>query len=64
LRTIDAAYLVADWTRRDPVIAETLAQYGRDGVPLYLVYHPDRAEPVILPQIITSQSVADAMNPS
>lgn len=64
LRTIDAAYLVADWTRRDPVIAETLAQYGRDGVPLYLVYHPDRAEPVILPQIITSQLVADAMNPS
>ena len=64
LRTIDAVYLVADWTRRDPVIAETLARYGRDGVPLYLVYRPDSSEPVILPQIITSQSVAQALNPS
>jgi thiol:disulfide interchange protein/DsbC/DsbD-like thiol-disulfide interchange protein len=64
LRAIDAAYLVADWTRRDPVIAETLALYGRDGVPLYLVYHPGRADPVILPQILTARSVARALNPN
>lgn len=63
LRAIDAAYLVGDWTRRDPVIAETLAFYGRDGVPLYLVYYPDHPDPVILPQILTARSVARALNP-
>ena len=33
-----ATYLVADWTNRDPVIAKALADQGRIGVPLYLVY--------------------------
>ncbi len=47
--------LVADWTRRDDVIAAELARHGRSGVPLYLVYAPgtDNANPQILPQILT-----------
>ena len=35
-----AGYLVADWTNRDPTIAKALADQGRIGVPLYLVYGP------------------------
>jgi thiol:disulfide interchange protein DsbD len=33
-----AVYLKADWTNRDAAIAKALADQGRVGVPLYLVY--------------------------
>jgi thiol:disulfide interchange protein/DsbC/DsbD-like thiol-disulfide interchange protein len=56
-----ATYLVADWTSRDTQIAEALASHGRVGVPLYLVYRPGVAEPVILPQILTSGAVLNAL---
>jgi thiol:disulfide interchange protein DsbD len=55
------AYLVGDWTRRDPVIARTLAEHGRAGVPLYLVYRPGAAEPEVLPQILTPDVVKRAL---
>ena len=54
-------YLKADWTRRDAVIADELAKHGRAGVPLYLVYGASGGEPVILPQILTGQIVAKAV---
>ncbi|MCH1928387.1 thioredoxin family protein, partial [Shewanella sp. C31] len=43
-----AAYLKADWTKKDAVIAADLARFGRAGVPLYLVYGADGGEPAIL----------------
>jgi thiol:disulfide interchange protein DsbD len=55
------AYLVGDWTRRDPAIARTLAEHGRAGVPLYLIYRPGAAEPEVLPQILTPDTVAKAL---
>ena len=55
------AYLVGDWTRRDPVIARTLAEHGRAGVPLYLVYRPGAAEPEVLPQLLTPDVVKRAL---
>jgi thiol:disulfide interchange protein/DsbC/DsbD-like thiol-disulfide interchange protein len=54
-------YLVADWTRRDDVIARTLAEQGRTGVPLYLVYGPGAAQPKVLPQLLTSGAVIKAV---
>ena len=54
-------YLKADWTSRDPVIAETLAQHGRAGVPLYLLYTPGSPEPRILPQLLTPGAVIEAL---
>jgi thiol:disulfide interchange protein len=51
------AYLVADWTRRDPEITKLLAEHGRTGVPLYLYYAPGALEPKVLPQILTEGSV-------
>jgi thiol:disulfide interchange protein/DsbC/DsbD-like thiol-disulfide interchange protein len=57
-----ATYLVADWTLRDAQIASALASHGRVGVPLYLVYRPGVAQPTILPQILTSGAVLDALN--
>jgi len=57
----DAVYMVADWTRRDDLIARELERFGRSGVPLYLVYSPGKAEPEILPQLLTPGIVADAV---
>ena len=54
-------YLKADWTRRDAVIAEDLARFGRAGVPLYLVYPAGGGEPEILPQLLTPDIVARAV---
>ena len=56
-----AVYLKADWTRRDPVIANTLTALGRSGVPLYLVYTPGKPEPQILPQLLTEGLVIEAI---
>jgi thiol:disulfide interchange protein DsbD len=55
-----AAYLVADWTNRDPVIAKALSDQGRIGVPLYLVYKGQGA-PRVLPQLLTPDIVATAI---
>jgi thiol:disulfide interchange protein DsbD len=57
-----ATYLVADWTRRDGVIAKALADQGRIGVPLYLVYGAAAAEPKVLPQLLTPALVAQALD--
>ncbi|SBV34085.1 Thiol:disulfide interchange protein [uncultured Sphingopyxis sp.] len=45
--------LVGDWTNGDPVITRTLAEHGRNSVPLYLWYAPGATKPEILPQILT-----------
>jgi len=57
----DAAYLKADWTRRDPAIAQALAEHGRAGVPLYLVYDARGGEPAVLPQVLTEGTVISAV---
>lgn len=46
-------YLKADWTARDEQIRQTLARYGRSGVPLYLFFPVGQREAVELPQILT-----------
>ncbi len=51
--------LVGDWTNGDPVITRTLAEHGRNSVPLYLWYPPRAAKPEILPQILTPGLLAD-----
>jgi thiol:disulfide interchange protein/DsbC/DsbD-like thiol-disulfide interchange protein len=56
------AYLVADWTRRDPAISQQLERYGRSGVPLYLLYSPTTGQPLVLPQLLTEGIVAEAIH--
>jgi thiol:disulfide interchange protein len=43
--------LKGDWTNRNPEIIALLQQYGRSGVPLYLLYS-GKGDPVTLPQIL------------
>jgi thiol:disulfide interchange protein DsbD len=54
--------LVGDWTRADPAITKVLEQFGRSGVPLYLVY-VNGGEPKVLPQILTQDTVIKALIP-
>jgi len=51
-----------DWTNRDPAITKALAEFGRAGVPLYLVYNakPGSTEPLVLPQLLSASVVRDA----
>ena len=48
--------LRADWTRRDPAVTAALAQLGRSGVPVYVIYKPGRA-PVVLSEILSVEDV-------
>ncbi|HLN49720.1 MAG TPA: protein-disulfide reductase DsbD domain-containing protein [Steroidobacteraceae bacterium] len=51
-----------DWTNRDPAITKALANFGRAGVPLYVVYNsqPGSTAPVVLPQLLTPGIVQSA----
>jgi thiol:disulfide interchange protein len=55
--------LKADWTSQNPGITQFLQQFGRSGVPLYLLY-TGKSEPVLLPQILTVGTVLDALGNS
>ena len=48
--------LRADWTRRDPAISQALADLGRSGVPVYVLYRKDHA-PVVLSELLTVAEV-------
>ncbi|MBV8098301.1 MAG: thioredoxin family protein [Verrucomicrobia bacterium] len=54
--------LRADWTHGDPEITQVLKEHGRAGVPMYLFYPGGKDRPpVVLPELISSQTVLDAM---
>lgn len=55
-------FLEVDWTQRDPQIHRVLQKYGREGVPLYLVFPsaPD-AEPRVLPNLLTEDIIVEAL---
>jgi len=55
--------IVVDWTNKDPRILKSLEQFGRSGVPLYLIYDRDTSKPPqILPAILTPGIVLDALD--
>lgn len=57
----DITVIRADWTNSDPAITGWLAQFGRNGVPLY-VYYPPSGEPVVLPQVLTPAIVREKLS--
>ena len=57
----NVALLRADWTRRDPHITAALAQLGRSGVPVYVLYAPGKA-PVVMTEILTTDEVHGALS--
>ncbi|MDG2019271.1 MAG: protein-disulfide reductase DsbD family protein [SAR86 cluster bacterium] len=56
IRKKNIKYIEADWTRKDSIIAKKLEEFGRTGVPLYLLY-PSEGEPIILPEILTEDTL-------
>lgn len=61
MNELGVARFRADWTNRDPDITGSLAGFGRNGVPLYLLYRPGAPVPEILPEILTPGIVRDAL---
>lgn len=59
----DVTFAVADWTNRDEEIAEALASFGANGVPLY-VFYPKGGEAVVLPQPLTEAAILSLVTPS
>ena len=57
----NVALLRADWTRRDPHITEALAQLGRSGVPVYVLYAPGKA-PLVMTEILSTDEVHAALS--
>jgi thiol:disulfide interchange protein DsbD len=57
----DVVLLRADWTLRDPAITAELARFGRNGVPLYLVYTSANEPPRLLPELLTVDVVLTAL---
>jgi thiol:disulfide interchange protein DsbD len=53
--------LRADWTNRDAAIGAALARLNRNGVPVYALYLPGKAQPRLLPEVLTRGIVLDAL---
>ena len=49
--------MVGDWTHGDAAITRFLESQGRSGVPLYLAYKPGKAEPEVLPQLLSESGL-------
>lgn len=62
LNDLGVVRMKADWTKSDPRITEALSQFGRNSVPLYVLYGSDQSNPVILPQVLTTEVVMDHLN--
>jgi len=55
--------LIADWTKRDDEITDALASFGRNSVPLYVLYSGKKGEkPIILPEVLTPDIVKEYIN--
>ncbi len=61
-RSKGVTLMKGDWTNRDPAITQALADFGRAGVPLYVLYNskPGATAPVVLPQLLTAGIVESA----
>jgi len=51
----------ADWTNGDPVITKLLKQFGRPGVPLYVLYPGKNEEAIVFPEVLTKSMVLDRL---
>ena len=53
--------LKADWTNGDPQITKLLQQFGRPGVPLYVLYPGKSQEPIVFPELLTKGILLDKL---
>jgi suppressor for copper-sensitivity B len=62
LRDPRTVAMIADWTRADPRIGRFLAGFGRYGIPFDVVYGPKAPAGIVLPEILTPDSVLAALD--
>ena len=53
--------LKADWTNGNPAITKILQQFGRPGVPLYVLYPGNSEEPIVFPELLTQRILLDKL---
>jgi thiol:disulfide interchange protein DsbD len=54
--------LKADWTNADPAITKILKQFGRPGVPLYVLYPGGTdKQPIVFPELLTKNMVLEKL---
>jgi thiol:disulfide interchange protein len=63
LKRTGTVFMVGDWTNPDTAIEAFLAQFQAVGVPLYVVYPKGDGEGHVLPTVLTSGIVQDALDP-
>ena len=56
------APLKADWTASDPRITATLAELGRNAIPVYALYLPGESRPRLLPELLTPTIVLEEIS--
>jgi thiol:disulfide interchange protein len=62
----NTAFLIADWTNKNDVIARELESYGRAGVPLYLYFPADDnvVRGQVLPQVLSVDKIVNTLKGS
>ena len=55
-------YMIGDSTKYNPDVEQALSDFGRGGLPLYVVYPADGGKPVVLPQVLTPGIVIAALD--
>ena len=58
----DIIRMRADWTLPDNAIASYLASFDRYGIPFNAVYGPKAPDGLILPELLTQEAIAEALN--
>ena len=53
--------LRADWTKKDPVIAQELKKYGREGIPFNVLLKPNQS-PIIFSELLTGTEIINAIH--
>ncbi len=54
-------YMIADSTKYNADIDQAINQFGRGGLPVYVVYPADGGEPTLLPQLLSPEIVISAL---
>ena len=63
LNQLAVVTMKADWTSRDARITKALASFGRNSVPLYVLYTgKSDQQPILLPEILTPGIVLEALD--
>ena len=61
LREPGIVAMQADWTRPDESISRYLESFGRYGIPFNAVYGPAAPEGVVLPELLSTEAVLEAL---